>query len=100
MFTKLILSAVLAACGVQSNQVKSPDASDPAAIKVSGPHEDSPPPKPPIIEDATYFCCDSVSDGKKGEGCQEIPGSHVVLCEKVLKCPDGYSNDDGKVTCA
>jgi hypothetical protein len=90
MFSKTILVAILAACAAPSGA---------AATNVSHPNEKAPPPKPPI-EDATYFCCDSVSNGKTGDGCEEIPGSHVVLCEKVLKCPDGYSNDDGKVTCA
>jgi hypothetical protein len=90
MLTKTFLVAILAACAAPSGA---------AATNVSSPNEKAPPPKPPI-EDATYFCCDSVSNGKTGDGCEEIPGSHVVLCAKVLKCPDGYSNDDGKVTCA
>jgi hypothetical protein len=88
MLTKPLIVAFAVACGVSST----PATSEP-------PENYQPPPTPPV-EDATYFCCDSVSGGNKGEGCEEIPGSHVVLCDKVLKCPDGYSNDEGKVTCA
>jgi hypothetical protein len=62
--------------------------------------DDSPPPKPPQPEDA-YFCCDSLnSQGKgSGNGCEQILHTVVAGCAKVLHCTDGYTNDEGKVTC-
>jgi hypothetical protein len=101
--TKAITFALITAGGVTTggalNPTRGTAPQESSSAAVSNPNEKAPLPKPPV-EDATYFCCDSVSNGKNGEGCEEIPRSHVVLCDKVLKCPDGYSKDEGKVTCA
>jgi hypothetical protein len=88
MLTKPLLLIILAACAAPSG-----------AAANSSPTEKVPPSEPPE-DDPTYFCCDTVSNGKSGEGCDEIAAGHIVLCGKVLKCPDGYTNDEGKVTCA
>ncbi|WP_146660800.1 hypothetical protein [Enhygromyxa salina] len=95
---KVILATLLAACGVNSNPT-TPDSGN-ALSQPEHPDDRQPPPEPPRQEDA-YFCCDSLnSQGKgSGEGCEQILHTVVAGCSKVLHCTDGYTNDEGKVTC-
>lgn len=87
MFTKIILFAILAACGVESTPATAPDE----------------PIKQPPEEDAQedqHFCCHSV-DPKTwtGEGCGAINKENINSCNKVLYCPGKWVKDDGKVIC-
>jgi hypothetical protein len=120
MFTKIILFAVLAACGVQSHQATSPDippSGDPAENSkaaaaqesferrmqmqaVSNPDEKEPPPESPL-EDGQHFCCDTINHEKQtGDGCVTIGPSHVELCPNVLYCSGNWSKtEDGHAQC-
>jgi hypothetical protein len=93
MLTKPLLFALLAACGIPSTattEQPEPPAENPVV-----------PPAPPPQEGESYWCCDSVSGQGtgSGNGCEQILQEHVILCDKVLHCTKGYSNDDGHVTC-
>jgi hypothetical protein len=84
-----------------STAAASCSSSPPATAEFAGAPEDyQPPPKPPQEEDA-YFCCDSLNPQGKGsgDGCVQILHTVVGGCAKVLHCTDGYTNDEGKVTC-
>jgi hypothetical protein len=127
MFTKIVLFAVLAACGIQSDQTTSPDVQlggDPeesakavAAARdwldrqmqmqrqsqmqaVSNPDEKEPPPERPL-EDGQHFCCDTINHEKQtGDGCVTIGPSHVELCPNVLYCSGNWSKtEDGHAQC-
>jgi hypothetical protein len=82
---------------VAANCSSSPPATDEFA---SDPENYQPPPEPPQEEDA-YFCCDSLNPqgNGSGDGCQQILHTVVAGCAKVLHCTDGYTNDEGRVTC-
>jgi hypothetical protein len=91
VITKLLLLALLAACGVPSNTATiEPPPEQPPDVK---------PPDDPGLEDQ-HFCCQSV-DFKtfSGDGCQLITELQVALCNKVLYCEGNWVKDDGKVAC-
>jgi hypothetical protein len=83
MLTKALLFTVIAACGIHPAAASDPPGFSP----------------PPTAE--TYWCCDAIVDHPKGRGtgCNETTASGVILCDKVLHCTNGYTYDDGKVTC-
>src|SRR5262245_35108894 len=70
MFTKIILSAFLAACGVQSS------TEEPPAEQPDKPPDDS--------QMDQHFCCQSVDHKSfSGNGCSLITELQVALCNKV-----------------
>jgi hypothetical protein len=86
MLIKPFILAVIAACSVPSTPSTSPT-------------EYQPPPEQPQEKDH-YFCCQELdAKGFSGDGCTEIPESHVIACNKVLYCDGKYKKDDQKVTC-
>jgi hypothetical protein len=85
MFTKTILFAVLAACGVPSTPTTAPAEKQP-------PEED--------VQEDQHFCCQSVNPKTfTGEGCSLITVQQVALCNKILYCEGNWVKDDDKVTC-
>jgi hypothetical protein len=90
MFTKTILFAVLAACGVQANGATSPDEPDePDKLR---PGDD--------IQEEQHFCCHSVDPkAKTGDGCVTIGPNQIDACGEVLYCPGFWAKHDGKVFC-
>jgi hypothetical protein len=127
MFTKIVLFAVFAACGVRADQATSSDVplgGDPhenakAAAAAQDWHErqmqmqmqasdraaapDHPTDKQPPQEDHPmdqHFCCQSVDHKTfSGNGCQLITELQVALCNKVLYCEGNWVKDDDKVFC-
>jgi hypothetical protein len=89
MLTEPLLAIILAACGVNSS-----------LATTESPANRKPPAEPPH-EGESYWCCDSVNGQGNGSGggCEQILQEHVILCDKVLHCTKGYTNDDGSVTC-
>jgi hypothetical protein len=121
MFTKSILFALLAACGVQSHSAASPDerlggdpywddesqaAADAASrdwldrrMKTAPDESDKLPPEEPEVKDQ-HFCCQSVDlKNWTGDGCVTIAPTQIDLCTNVLYCPGKWGKQDGKVTC-
>jgi hypothetical protein len=87
---KLLLLAILAACGVNSNSAN-------AGPPVEPPNKEAP---DETEEDKDYFCCHSVNTGKRsGDGCVTIGKNQIDSCSKVLACAGGFTKDDGTVTC-
>jgi hypothetical protein len=86
MLAKPIFLAIVAACGIQSNSVVTPDE----PVKRT----------PDEVQEDQHFCCQSV-DPKTwtGEGCGAISKENINSCDKVLYCPGKWAKDDGKVTC-
>ncbi|WP_106088398.1 hypothetical protein [Enhygromyxa salina] len=85
MFTKTILFALLAACGVNSDIT--PDAPE----DIEAPEDD-------LVEQ--LFCCESVDPKTaSGEGCKILPKEHILLCQTILACGDVWTLDNGKATC-
>lgn len=85
MLTKALMFTIITACTVPSESA-------------ANPIDKAPPERPD--ERADYFCCGSLdAPTKSGEDCVEILQSRVAACGKVLKCPEGYTNDEGSVTC-
>jgi predicted small lipoprotein YifL len=80
VFTKIILFAVIAACGVEQ------------------PPEFAPPDEPP--QEDQHFCCGSV-DPKTwtGDDCSLLSKEHLVLCNTILYCPGKWTKEHGHVTC-
>jgi len=129
MFTKLVLFAVLAACGVQSKQATSPDVQlggDPAknakhaaaardwlerqmqmqrelhvASNPIAPDEPDDLPPGGGAQEGQHFCCDTINHEKQtGDGCVTIGESHVELCPNVLYCGGNWSKtEDGHAQC-
>jgi hypothetical protein len=126
MFTKSILFALLAACGVQSSSSPDeplggdPDANARAAAAArdfldkqmqtqrqlhnasTEPPSEQPDKKPPDDDQMDqHFCCQSVDlKNFSGEGCQTIGQGQIDLCTRVLYCPGKWAKDEGKVVCA
>jgi hypothetical protein len=123
MFTKIILFAVLAACGVQSHQATSPDVQfggDPeenakslaamrdwldsqrqmqAGLGTTPDEPDKLPPEDDAPKDQ-HWCCQSVNPKTaSGEGCHPIGPEHITACNKVLFCDGKWVKDDDKVYC-
>jgi hypothetical protein len=91
MLAKALMFTILAACAAPSGSAANPST-------VANPGDKAPPERPD--ESADFFCCGSVdAPSKTGEDCVEKLPSRVAACSKVLKCPAGYTNDDGTVTC-
>lgn len=85
MFTKTILFALLATCGVPSTPVTAPDEKQP-------PEEDA--------QEDQHFCCQSVDlKTMTGEGCQTMGAGQIDLCANVLYCSGNWAKADGKVAC-
>jgi hypothetical protein len=120
---KPILLAIIAACGIQSNPVVSPDTplgGDPVenakaaaaqrtwlerqmqAVSSPSTSPDEPDRKPPEdvgLEDQ-HFCCQEIDlKSFTGDGCVLIDKTAAILCDKLLYCPGKYAKDDGKVAC-
>jgi hypothetical protein len=82
---KLIIAAILTACGVQPSEV---------------PHDIDPPGCAKPAEEEQDFCCTSVDfKTKTGDGCVAISKENINACSKVLHCPGFFTKDDGVVTC-
>jgi hypothetical protein len=91
MFTKPLLLAALAACGVH-----------PIGATTGAPSEqpDKPPPEPPPEEADYIFCCQDVDHkSKSGDGCVTIGEKQIDQCSTVLACTEGFTKQDGKVIC-
>jgi hypothetical protein len=88
MFTKLILFAVLAACGVPSTAATAPEP-------------DKRPPGGDGQEDQHFCCVDVDPKAMTGEGCNAISGALETInaCANLLYCEGNYTKKDGKVTC-
>jgi hypothetical protein len=85
MFTKPVLVALLAACGVPSTE---------------SPTEQPEKRPPDEIEKDYIFCCQDVDPkNKTGEGCVTIGEKQIDQCSTVLACADGFTKKDGAVTC-
>jgi hypothetical protein len=89
MFTKPLLLAVLAACGVHPN-------TEASRSPTSEPDKEP----PDEIEEKGYiFCCHDVDPAKQtGEGCVTIGEKQIDSCGTVLTC-DNFTKEDGTVTC-
>ncbi|KIG15996.1 hypothetical protein DB30_05050 [Enhygromyxa salina] len=89
MLTRPLLLALLAACGVNSSGAP------------AGPPHEQPEKKPPDdIEKDYIFCCQSVdTQTKSGDGCVTIGENQIDSCSTVLACADGFTKQDGTVTC-
>jgi hypothetical protein len=91
MFTKLILFAVLAACGVPSTPATATEPDGPDKIS---PGEDA--------QEDQHFCCVDVDPkAMTGDGCNAISGALETInaCANLLYCEGNYTKKDGKVTC-
>ena len=90
MFTKIILFAVLAACGVPST----PSITEPPAEL---PDQLPPGDTKPLVQ---HFCCQSVDHKTwSGDGCVTIGANQIDACTNVLYCPDKWTKEEGKVFC-
>jgi len=90
MFTKIILFAVLAACGIPST----PAATEPPA------EQPDKPPEGPQEPTGQHFCCLEIDQKTAtGEGCVLISEQQVALCDTILYCDGKWSKVDGKVVC-
>jgi hypothetical protein len=89
MFTKPLILAILAACGVPSN---------PATTE---PPPDQPDVRPPDeTQKDQHFCCQSVDHTTmSGDGCQTIGATQIDLCTNVLYCEGNWAKEGGKVWC-
>ena len=89
MFTKPLLLAFLAACGIHSSTATTePPAEQP----------DKPPPGPQVEDQ--HFCCQAVNQKNlTGDGCITIGPNQIDACDKVLYCEGNWSKDDGHVVC-
>jgi hypothetical protein len=68
----------------------------------SKPPEEQPDKKPPgtIPRENVYFCCHDVDHAtKSGDGCITIGEKQIDSCASVLTCADGFTKEDGTVTC-
>ena len=93
MLTKIILFAVIAACGAPS--APTPTATDPPAEP-----PDEIQPDGPTVKDDTYFCCVDVNHkAKSGDGCVTIGEKEIDRCDTVLACAEGFTKKDGTVVC-
>jgi hypothetical protein len=97
---KVILLAILAACGVRSSAAATPET---PASEPDGPDDVEPPEGDEPPEDQ-YFCCQSVKfDGKEktghGDGCNMIDAGRAALCSELLYCPSGFVSSQGSVDC-
>lgn len=83
MLTKAVLTiAILAACVAPSN-----------------PPDDGYQPNQTVLMDQ-HFCCNKVDPKTlSGEGCTAIGPEHINTCSKVLFCPEGWTKNDGDVSC-
>lgn len=91
MFTKPLLIALLAACGVNSSG---------ATAEPPGGEQPVAPPDQPPQEEGQHFCCESVdAEAGKGNGCVTIGKEHIALCNNILYCGVSWAKEDGKVTC-
>jgi hypothetical protein len=85
MFTKLILSALLAVCGVHSSTA------------TDKPPSDEPDAKP---RDEILFCCQHIDvKAKTGNTCITIEDDEIDSCSNILTCAKGFTKKDGIVTC-
>jgi hypothetical protein len=90
VFTKSLILAALAACGVPSN----PATTEP-------PPTEQPDKQPPEEKQKDqHFCCQSVDPKTmSGEGCFTIGKGQVDQCPELLYCAGSYAKHDGKVYC-
>lgn len=90
MLTKIILFAVVAACGVPSI----PATADPPAEQ-----PDKLPPEEPEVKDQ-HFCCQTVDQKNlTGDGCNTIAPTQIDACANVLYCEGNWSKKEGHVVC-
>jgi hypothetical protein len=93
MVTKIVLFAVLAACGVPSTPATAGPAESPDDFK---------PTEPDVKPIESHWCCHSVDPKTmSGEGCTAFSGSVETInaCAQYLHCSSGAAKVDGKVTC-
>jgi hypothetical protein len=95
MFSKPLILAIVAACGLTAGAASSPATADPPPSE----HPDAPREMKPKD---SHWCCQSVDPKtKSGEGCNHISGTSEVInaCANYLNCSGGATKVDGKVTC-
>jgi hypothetical protein len=97
MFSKPLILAIIAACGVTAGAASSPATAEPPPPEQPGDFE------PPAVKPKeSHWCCQDVDHKtKSGEGCTAMSGSLELInaCAEYLYCSGDVAKDNGRTYC-
>jgi hypothetical protein len=89
MFTKQLLFALLAACGVSSGTATTEAPTDQPDVK-----------PPDEIGEDQHFCCAQVNlEKKSGDDCVPISEAQILACGEILYCSGDWGKSNGVTKC-